>query len=67
MYADIELNTNVNEKKTRYKLFKNVLNMLIKNKAALIGLIIIFLLIIVCRRIISELAGTIGCSYIWNR
>ena len=47
MYADIELNTNVNEKKTRYKLFKNVLNMLIKNKAALIGLIIIFLLIIV--------------------
>lgn len=47
MYADIELNTNVDEKKARYKLFKNVLNMLIKNKAALIGLIIIFLLIIV--------------------
>lgn len=47
METNIELNTKVQEKEGRYKLLKNTLNMLVKNKAALIGLIIILLLIIV--------------------
>lgn len=47
METNMELNAKVQEKEGRYKLLKNTLNMLIKNKAALIGLIIILLLIIV--------------------
>lgn len=47
METNMELNVKVEAKERKYRLLKNMLGMLTKNKAALIGLIIIILLIIV--------------------
>ncbi|WP_186428932.1 nickel transporter permease [Clostridium sp. BSD9I1] len=47
METNVELNARVEESEEKYKHFKNIFSVLIKNKAALVGLIIILLLTLV--------------------